>query len=185
MSFQCNDCKRTIRTVSDIRNCSRCQSSNRAASIPEHHEDTDWLTPALIGYAPAGAESLSNAGLDMNTCKCQAEYIRLLDEHDEWAVKLFAKEANFPAPEWPEAPTIACERLCEKAQMYAVQCLRAEASAQRQLRHSEPKACEPHSRLLALVHLVTDCSLFSPFGKIQLSNVKLTSGAAAESEKSK
>src|SRR5712672_359625 len=50
MSFKCNDCKKTIRRVEDIRSCSRCQQRNRATAIPTSHQDSDWVTPALLGY---------------------------------------------------------------------------------------------------------------------------------------
>lgn len=60
MSFKCNHCYRTINKVSDIRNCTRCQSSNRAESIPVHHHDTDYLTPMIIGYALGGGFSSSD-----------------------------------------------------------------------------------------------------------------------------
>lgn len=59
MSFKCKHCYRTINKVSDILNCSRCQSSNRAESIPVRHDDTDYLTPMIIGYALGGGFSSS------------------------------------------------------------------------------------------------------------------------------
>lgn len=57
MSFRCNECHRNIRTVAEVRNCQRCQSNGRAANIPAHQSDSDWLTPAIIGYALGGGFS--------------------------------------------------------------------------------------------------------------------------------
>ena len=47
--FKCKECGKTVRKVSDVRDCSRC-GSRASASIPAHHDDSDFLTPALIGY---------------------------------------------------------------------------------------------------------------------------------------
>lgn len=52
--FKCTDCQKVVRKVEDIRNCSRCQSNGSSASIHERHQDSDWLTPAIIGYALGG-----------------------------------------------------------------------------------------------------------------------------------
>lgn len=46
--FQCKQCRKTIMKVEDVRNCATCGQS--AQSIPVHHEDSDWLTPAILGY---------------------------------------------------------------------------------------------------------------------------------------
>jgi len=50
MSFRCNDCGKTITKVQNIRDCGQCQSHGRATSIPARHDDSDWITPAIIGY---------------------------------------------------------------------------------------------------------------------------------------
>lgn len=55
--FKCTDCQKVVRRVEDIRNCSRCQSRGIGSSIPANHNDTDWLTPAIIGYALGGGFS--------------------------------------------------------------------------------------------------------------------------------
>jgi hypothetical protein len=47
--FKCTDCGKTVRKVADVRDCTRC-GQRAAASIPAHHNDSDFLTPALIGY---------------------------------------------------------------------------------------------------------------------------------------
>lgn len=47
--FKCAECGKTVRKVSDVRDCQRC-GSRASASIPSHHTDSDFLTPALIGY---------------------------------------------------------------------------------------------------------------------------------------
>ncbi len=57
--FKCTDCGLTIRKVQDIRNCGRCESSGRSASVPAHHSDSDWLTPGIIGYL-LGSSSFSH-----------------------------------------------------------------------------------------------------------------------------
>lgn len=51
----CKDCRRTVRTVADVRNCARCKADGAARHIPENHSDTDILTPLIMGYALAGA----------------------------------------------------------------------------------------------------------------------------------
>lgn len=55
--FKCTECQKVIRKVADIRNCSRCQSRGTATSIPSHYSSSDWLTPAIIGYALGGGFS--------------------------------------------------------------------------------------------------------------------------------
>lgn len=55
--FKCTDCRKVVRTVAEVRNCPRCQSKGTAANIPTHVNDSDWLTPALIGYALGGGFS--------------------------------------------------------------------------------------------------------------------------------
>jgi hypothetical protein len=50
-AFKCTDCKKIVCLVKDIRNCLRCQSNGSAASIWDHHDDSDWLTHAILGYA--------------------------------------------------------------------------------------------------------------------------------------
>lgn len=71
MSFSCDDCKRRLLRVEDIRNCARCRTHGRALNIPEEHANEDLLTPALIGYAlgsgftssePAPTPDLSGGG---------------------------------------------------------------------------------------------------------------------------
>lgn len=48
--FKCTTCQKIIRKVEDVRGCSRCQDRGVASTIPPSHQDSDWLTPALIGY---------------------------------------------------------------------------------------------------------------------------------------
>jgi hypothetical protein len=57
MTFKCNNCGKTILKVRDIRDCSRCQSSGRSASIPAERSSSDWITPALIGYIIGSSNS--------------------------------------------------------------------------------------------------------------------------------
>lgn len=51
MSFTCDDCRRRLLRVEDIRNCARCRTHGRALNIPEEHANDDLLTPTMIGYA--------------------------------------------------------------------------------------------------------------------------------------
>ena len=125
---------------------------------------------ALIGG------SVSNAGLAMQVgdmtekCACQEEYMRQVDANEEGFRKLAERQTTDWPSELPLETKITCERLCEKARTYAAQCLLAEATAQRYLRHLSPKPHEHHSRLLSLVCLVAD-SLITPFGKVEAANV--------------
>lgn len=55
MSFKCNDCGKTIKTVADVRDCGRCQSSGRSSSIAGHYSSTDFLTPMMLGLMMGSA----------------------------------------------------------------------------------------------------------------------------------
>jgi len=55
--FKCTDCQKVVRRVEDIRNCARCNVRGTSSSIPASHSNSDWLTPAIIGYALGGGFS--------------------------------------------------------------------------------------------------------------------------------
>lgn len=58
MSFTCNDCQKEVKTVADVRNCSRCQSSGRSSSSILHGKsDGDFLTPMVVGMLIASSFS--------------------------------------------------------------------------------------------------------------------------------
>lgn len=60
MSFTCDDCRRRLLRVEDIRNCARCRTHGRALNIPQEHTDSDLLTSAMIGYALGSGFSSSD-----------------------------------------------------------------------------------------------------------------------------